>query len=132
MLEMIPAFAHAHRRLLEIAMKMLATAFCFLGAGLLFSSAAHEPSTNPERLKFKIEIRAAGEKGPGYAVTNLTAKSLTAGVFDLSYSSKAQGTWRSKIVWDSLLQNDPPIEPGRTVFRPLLLAVFPTTIREAS
>lgn len=102
-------------------MKMLATAFCFLGGGIFLSSSAHEPLTTPERPKFKIEIRATGEKGSGYAVTNLTAKTVAACVFELSYSSQAQGAWKSKIVWDSLVQGDPPIEPGQTVFRPLLL-----------
>jgi hypothetical protein len=98
-------------------MKMLATAFCVLGGGILFSSGAPGTSTTPERPKFKIEIRATGEKRPGYAVTNLTAKTVTACVFELSYSS--QGTRRSKIVWDALVQGDPPSEPGRTTLRPL-------------
>jgi hypothetical protein len=102
-------------------MKMLAAAFCTLGAAMFFSSAAHEPSTTQERPKFKIEIRAAAEKGPGYAVTNLTAKTVTACVFELSYSLQAQGARKSTIVWDSVVQGDAPIEPGQTVFRPLLL-----------
>jgi hypothetical protein len=102
-------------------MKMLATAFCVLVGGILSSSAAQAPSTTPEQPKFKSEIRATGEKGPGFAVTNLTAETVTACVFELSYSS--QGTRRSKIVWDALVQGDPPIEPGRTIFRPLILIV---------
>jgi hypothetical protein len=108
-------------RLLEISMKMLATAFCVLVGGILSSSAAEAPSTTPEQPEFKIEIRATGKKGPGFAVTNLTAKTVTACVFELSYSS--QGTRRSKIVWDALVQGDPPIEPGRTILRPLILIV---------
>ena len=60
-------------------MKMLATAFCVLGSGMLFSTAAQGTSTAPERPQFKIEIRATGEKGqgPSFAVTNLTAKTVT-------------------------------------------------------
>jgi hypothetical protein len=100
-------------------MKMLATAFCVLGGGMLFSTAAQGPSTTPPRPKFKIEIRAAGEKGPGYAVTNLTAKTVTACVFELTYPS--QGNRKSTPVWDALVQGVPPIEPGRTVFHPLLI-----------
>jgi hypothetical protein len=99
-------------------MKMLATAFCVLGGGMLFSTAAQRTSTTPERPKFKIEISATGEKGPSYAVTNLTAKTITACVFELSYSP--QGTRKSKMVWDALVQGDPPIEPGRTILRPFL------------
>jgi hypothetical protein len=71
-------------------MKMLATAFCVLGGGMLFSTAAQRTSTTPERPKFKIEIRATGEKGQGprFAVTNLTAKTVTACVFEQSYPSQ--------------------------------------------
>ena len=100
-------------------MKMLATAFCVLGGGILSSSAAQGPSTTPQRPKFKIEIRATGEKGPGYAVTNLSAKTVTACVFELTYPS--QGNRKSTPVWDALVQGVPPIEPGRTVFHPLLI-----------
>jgi hypothetical protein len=35
-------------------MKMLATAFCVLGGGMLFSTTAQGTSTTPERPKFKI------------------------------------------------------------------------------
>jgi len=100
---------------------MLATACCVLGAGIFFSSATHRPSATPEQPRFKIEIRPTGEKGqkgPGLAVTNLTTKTVTACVFELSYPSP--GTRKSKIVWDTLVQGDPPIEPGRTALRPFL------------
>ena len=100
-------------------MKMLATAFCVLGAGMLFSTAAQGTSTTPERPKFKIEIRATAEKGqgPSFAVTNLTAKTVTACVFEQSYPS--QGARKTTIVWDALAQGNNPVEPGQTVLRPL-------------
>jgi hypothetical protein len=100
-------------------MKMLATAFCVLGAGMFFSTAAQGISTTPERPKFKIEIRAAAEKGqgPSFAVTNLTAKTVTACVFEQSYPSQAAR--KTTTVWDTLVQGNAPIEPGRTVLRPL-------------
>jgi hypothetical protein len=105
-------------------MKMLATAFCVLGGGMLFSTAAQAPATTPPRPKFKIEIRAAGEKGQGpiFAVTNLTAKTVTACVFEQSYPT--QDAWKTTTVWDPLVQgnvpNNTPIEPGQTVLRPLM------------
>ncbi len=101
-------------------MKMLATAFCVLGGGMLFSIAAQGTSTTPERPKFKIEIRTAGEKGqgPSFAVTNLTAKTVTACVFEQSYPS--QGARKTTTVWDALVQGNVPIEPGQTVLRPLI------------
>ena len=101
-------------------MKMLATAFCVLGAGMLFSTAAAQrTSTAPERPKFKIEIRATGEKGqgPSFAVTNLTAKTVTACVFEQSYPP--EGARKTTTVWDTLVQGQTPIEPGQTVLRPL-------------
>jgi hypothetical protein len=106
-------------RLLEISMKMLATAFCVLGAGTLFSTAAQGTSTAPDRPKFKIEIRATVEKGqgPSFAVTNLTAKTVTACVFEQSYPS--QSARKATMVWDALVQGNIPIEPGQTVLRPL-------------
>jgi hypothetical protein len=104
---------------MEISMKMLATAFCVLGAGMLFSTAAQRTANTPERPKFKIEIRATGEKGqgPSFAVTNLTAKTVTACVFEQSYPS--QGARKATMVWDALVQGNIPIEPGQTVLRPL-------------
>ena len=117
MLEMIQE-AYTHW-LSEISMKMLTTAFCVLGGGVLFSTAAQGTSTTPERPKFKIEIRATGEKGqgPSFAVTNLTAKTVTACVFEQSYPS--QGARKATMVWDALVQGNIPIEPGQTVLRPL-------------
>jgi hypothetical protein len=111
---------HTSARLLEISMKMLATALCVLGGGMLFSTAAQGTSTTPERPRFKIEIRATGEKGqgPSFAVTNLTAKTVTACVFEQSYPS--QGARNTTIVWDALVQGNIPIELGKTVLRPLI------------
>jgi len=101
-------------------MKMLATFFCVLGGGMLFSTAALGTSTTPEGPKFKIEIRATGEKGqgPSFAVTNLAAKTVTACVFEQSYLS--QGARKTTTVWDALVQGNIPIEPGQTVLRPLV------------
>ena len=101
-------------------MKMLATAFCVLGSGMLFSTAAQGTSTAPERPQFKIEIRATAEKGqgPSFAVTNLTAKTVTACVFEQSYPSP--GARKTTTVWDALVQGNIPIEPGQTVLRPLI------------
>ncbi|MGB6429002.1 MAG: hypothetical protein WBF06_00340 [Candidatus Acidiferrales bacterium] len=104
-------------------MKMFAAAFCVLCGGMLFSAAAQGTSPTPERPKFKIEIRATGEKGqgPSFAVTNLTGKTVTACVFEQSYASQAAR--KTTTVWDALMQgntpNNTPIEPGQTVLRPL-------------
>src|SRR5580693_2459621 len=110
---------HTSARLLEISMKMLATAFCVLSGGMLFSTTAQGTSTTPAQPRFKIEIRATAEKGqgPSFAVTNLTAKTVTACVFE--QSSASQAARKTTTVWDTLVQGDTPIEPGQTVLRPL-------------
>jgi hypothetical protein len=85
---------------------------------MVFSTAAQGTSI-PERPKFKIEIRATGEKGqgPSFAVTNLTAKTVTAFVFEQSYPS--QGARKTTTIWGALVQSNIPFEPGQTVLRPL-------------
>jgi hypothetical protein len=100
-------------------MKKLAMIFCVLGAGILFATAAQQTSTAPESPKFKIVIRAAAEKGqgPSFAVTNLTAKTVNACIFEQSYPSQAAR--KTTQVWDTLIEGNGPIEPGQTVLRPL-------------
>jgi hypothetical protein len=99
--------------------RMFAVAFCVLCAGMLISAAVQGTSTTPEQPKFKIEIRAIAEKGqgPSFAVTNLTAKTVNACVFEQSYPS--QTARKTTTVWDTLVQGNAPIEPGQTVLRPL-------------
>jgi hypothetical protein len=93
-------------------MKTLAAAFCALNVGMLFSSGIYGQATT-ERPKFQIEIRARGEKGPTYIVTNLSVKRVSACVFEISSSS--QPSRKSKTVWDALTQGQPPIEPGASI-----------------
>ena len=103
-------------------MKILAIILCVLANAMFLPSSSQGQSTTPRQPKFKIEIRVTNEKekkGPGYAVTNLTSKTVTACVFELSYSSPSAR--KSKSVWDALLEGVSPIEPGQTIFRPLLL-----------
>jgi hypothetical protein len=93
-------------------MKILATAFCALNVGMLFSSAVYgEPAT--EQPRFQIEIHATGERGPTYTVTNLSGKRVSACVLEISSSSQRAG--KSKTVWDALIQGQPPIEPGASI-----------------
>jgi hypothetical protein len=98
---------------MEIPMKALATAFCALNVGMLFSSAVYGQAAT-EQPGFQIEIRATGEKGPTYAVTNLSGKRVSACVLEISSSSSSQRAGKSRTVWDALLQGQPPIEPGAT------------------
>jgi hypothetical protein len=69
--------------------------------------------SSAEQPRFQIEIQATGETGPRYTVTNLTGRTVTACVLELSSSSQSGGN--SKTVWDALLQDEPPIEPGASI-----------------
>jgi hypothetical protein len=75
----------------------------------LVASSLPPPSQIAEEPRFEIEIRA-GERGPYYTATNQTSKVVTACVVKFSTSSggKDQGT----TVWDSLLVDEPPLEPS--------------------
>jgi hypothetical protein len=106
---------------MEISMKILAAALCVLNAGMLVSSGVHGQLPTVEQPRFQIEIQAAAEGGPRYTVTNLTGKTVTACVLELSSSSQSKG--KSKTVWDALLQDELPIEPGASISRYLSHAV---------
>jgi len=79
-----------------------------LTAVAFVSLTMHIPSQTAEEPRFDIEIRA-GER-PIYLVTNQSSKTLTACAVNFSFSStsKKQG----EMVWDSLLVDEPPIEPN--------------------
>lgn len=100
-------------------MKMLVTAVCALGGGMIFSSGVRAQATNPVRAQFRVEIHATGDKGPSFTVTNRTGKTVTACVFEVSYPPP--GRRNAKIGWDELIQSGPVIEPGATVLRPSFL-----------
>jgi len=94
-------------------MKILATISCVLSAVMIIQSAIYGQSLAAVQPRFQIEIQAIGEGGPRYTVTNLTGKPVTACVFQLSSSSQSHG--KSKTVWDSVLQDEQPIEPGGSI-----------------
>jgi hypothetical protein len=93
-------------------MKMLAAALCVLNAGLLVLSASGE-SLTIEQPGFRIEVQASGAGGPTFTIMNLTGKTVTACVIQLS-SSSGRGS-KSEMEWDALLQEVPPIEPGSSL-----------------
>jgi hypothetical protein len=96
-----------------ISMKMLAAALSVLNAGILASSPVHGQSQSFEQPRFQIDIQATGERGPRYTVTNLTGKTVTACVLRLSSTSESKE--QSRAVWDALLQDELPIEPGASI-----------------
>jgi hypothetical protein len=89
-----------------------------LNAGMWLSPASDMQSPTIEQPRFQIEIQPAGDRGPRYTVTNLTGKTVTACVIELSSSSRATEKW--KTIWDALLQDQLPIEPGASISQYLL------------
>ena len=88
------------------ALKVLAVAFLFISVVLGRSQTVEQP-------KFGIEIQTAGEHGPSYTVTNLTGKTVTACVIELSSSSESKQ--KSKTVWDAVFLDKPPIVSGASI-----------------
>jgi hypothetical protein len=98
-------------------MKAVATRLCVLNAIMLFSAAVHGQSPSAEQPRFQIEIQATGEGAPRYKVKNRTDRTVTACVLELSSLSQARGN--SQTVWDALLQDELPIEPGASISQDL-------------
>ncbi len=102
-------------------MKIFAAAFCALNIAMFFPSALY-PQRAAERPKFRVEIHPAGDNRPTCTVTNLSSKPVWALVLEISSSS--QPARKAKKVWDMLLENHPPIEPGAGISRPLFEFAF--------
>jgi hypothetical protein len=101
---------------METPMKIFAAAFCALNFAMFFPSALH-PQGAAERPEFRVEIHPAADNRPACTVTNLSGKTVWALVFEIS--SSTQPARKAKKVWDTLLESQPPIEPGASVSRPL-------------
>jgi hypothetical protein len=99
---------------LEIFMARTLSAVLRLTSACLFAALAvrAQPQSAPQP-KFQVEIQSTGEKGPTYTITNLTGKTVTALVTEISSSTNSQGkAWDS---WDALVQGQPPIKPGASL-----------------
>jgi hypothetical protein len=95
---------------LDLPLKLLITLSIVATLALQASPGMHARSQADAGPKFRIEIQAAGDRGPSFTITNLTPKAVTAYVIEISSSS--QSKVQSRMVWDALLQNESPIEPG--------------------
>ncbi len=102
-------------------MKIFTAAFCALNIAMLFPSALH-PQRTTGRPEFRVEIQPGADKRPACTVTNLSSKPVWAVVFEISSSS--QPARKAKKVWDTLLDGQPPIEPGASISRPLFEFAF--------
>jgi hypothetical protein len=83
---------------------------------MIVPSAMYGQSLAAEQPRFQIEIQVGGEGGPRYTVTNLTGKPVTACVFQLSSPSQSHGKSKTVwTVWDAVLQDEQPMEPGGSI-----------------
>lgn len=104
-----------------MSLKVLTIGLVILSAALCVGSAVHGLSRTEEEPKFQIEIDPAAERGPKFTVTNLSAKTLAACVFQFSISS--DGRSQSKMEWDPATQGGgderrkipKPLEPGASM-----------------
>jgi hypothetical protein len=103
-------------------MKGFGTTFSALAVGIVFSVAGYGQAAAEGQ--FAVEIQATGEKGPTYRVTNLSGKTVSAWVIEISSSTRRAG--KSTTVWDAVLQDAAPIEPGGTLSQYLPHAVGET------
>lgn len=92
---------------------------CAVSSWVLVSGASQAPAPSTGRARLHVAIQASGEKGPSFAITNPTGKSVTACVFEVSYPPPRPRN--SRIAWDELIQSGPVIEPGTTILRPFFL-----------
>jgi hypothetical protein len=89
---------------------MLPSVVRVVGVVLVASLVVRGETQMTQLPKFQIEIHAAGEKGPSFTITNLTGKTITACVVELSTSTDPEQ--KQKTLWDALVLGQPPIEPG--------------------
>jgi len=101
-------------------MKTLAAAFCALTIAMLSASALSQQGAT-EGPEFRVEIHP-GERGPSYTITNLSGKSASALVLEVS--SSAQPARKVNKVWDSILESHRPLEPGAGLSRPVYELAF--------
>ncbi len=103
-------------------MNILAAALSVLNASILLSLAVQGQPQTAERPKFQIEIQPPSQvAGPRFTVTNLTSRTVTACVLELSSSSESKG--QSVTVWDAVVLDQSPIVPGATISQYLVHAV---------
>ena len=98
----------------------VSVAICIL-VGLLAASAGHGQSPVATSPNFHVEIQPVGDRGPGFRVTNLSGKTVTACFIEISSSSDNRD--RSKIDWDAIVQGMKSLEPGASISIPLPHAV---------
>src|ERR1700733_4633611 len=94
----------------------VSVAVCIL-VGLLAASAGLGQSPVATSPNFHVEIQPVGDRGPGFRVTNLSGKTVTACFIEISSSSDNRD--RSKIDWDAIVQGMKSLEPGASISIPL-------------
>jgi hypothetical protein len=106
---------------METPMKRFAAAFCALSIAMVVPSALH-PQGSTGRSEFRVEIQPGNDKRPACTVTNLSSKPVWALVLEISSSS--QPARKAQKIWDTLLDSQPPIQPGASITRPLFEFAF--------
>jgi hypothetical protein len=93
---------------------LLFAAAWLLGAPFVHAQTPAPISTSPD---FVIEIQPTAEKGPTFTARNMSDKTITACVFQMSHSGASRP--EGETVWDALSQRKPALEPGATLTQSL-------------
>jgi hypothetical protein len=98
---------------LEIKMKTLIAGLCVISGALIVAAAGCAQSRADGNPKFQIDIQAAAQGGPRFTVMNVSGKTISACVLEISITSDGKG--QSRIVWDGALQGERPLEQGASI-----------------
>jgi hypothetical protein len=101
-------------------MKTLALALCAVNIAMLYPAALH-PQAASEQREFRVDIHP-GDRGPTYTITNLSSRSASALVLEVS--SSKQPARKVRKTWDSILEGHVPLEPGAALSRPVFELAF--------
>ena len=94
-------------------MKVVAVGLCVVSMALIVALTICAQSRADEKPKFQIEIQPAAAGGPKFTVMNLSGKTVSACVLEISMASEGKG--QSRIVWDAPFLGVRPLEQGATI-----------------
>ncbi len=94
-------------------MKALVAGLSVVSVALIVAVAVCAHSRADGNPKFQIDIQAGAQGGPKFTVMNLSGKTVSSCVLEISIASEGKG--QSRIVWDAALQGERPLEQGASI-----------------
>jgi hypothetical protein len=94
-------------------MKALVAGLSGVSVALIVAVAVCAHSRADGNPTFQIDIQAGAQGEPKFTVMNLSGKTVSACVLEISIASEGKG--QSRIVWDAALQGERPLEQGASI-----------------